>query len=413
MRKVVNQYMTRKYRADTRPPVDANLIKNRTAIVGVGQTKYSRFSDRDELDMACEAIKAAVEDAGLQMKDIDGISAFTIDRFAMPMLVNCLGLPNIRYSIEVTGGGGAACSVTVHAAAAVAAGMANYVVVFRSLNEASGQRYGRGDKYAEYMLAAVTPHYSYHWPFGFVTPLGWAGVWGKRWMYEFGITREQIGWWPVVLRENAQKNPNALFYGRPITHKDYMESPMIVDPLKLHDCCVDTDGAAAYIITTVERARDLKQKPAIILAGVQSSPHEQEIQTIYNRPAISGLVETWYMGQELYRVAGVGPEDIDVAQLYDPYSIGGIIQLEELGFCERGESGRFIEGGDNIRVGGKIPVNTAGGLLSEAYIHGWNLVIEGVRQIRGTSTNQIPDCELSMVTGGPGVPSSGIILRRE
>lgn len=410
---MLSEYVSRKYRTDTRPPVDANLIKDTTAIVGVGQTKYSRDSQRDELDMACEAIKKAVDDAGLKMSDIDGFETFTLDRLALPMLVNALGIPDVRFSSEVSGGGGAGCGVTMHAAAAVATGQANYVCVYRTLNEASGQRYGRGDSYAEYMLTAVTPHYGYHWPFGFVTPLGWAGVWGKRWMYEFGITREQIGWWPVVLREYAQNNPDAIFHGRPITHEDYMESPMIVDPLKLHDCCVDTDGAAAYIITTVERARNLKQKPAVIMAAAQSSPVEQEIQTIYNRPVISGLVETWYMGQELYRIAGIGPEDIDVAQLYDPYSIGGIIQLEELGFCGRGESGAFIEGGQNLRVDGKIPCNTSGGLLSEAYIHGYNLVIEGVRQLRGTSHNQVKDAEICMVTGGPGVPSSGIILRKD
>jgi len=409
---MLQEYVDRKFRTDNRPPVDINLIKDKVAIVGVGQTKYTRDSGRDELDLACEAIKAAVDDAGLKMEDIDGFDTFTLDRLALPMLINSLGVPNVKFSGEISGGGGAGCSVAMHAAAAVATGQANYVCVYRALNEASGQRYGRGDSYAEYMLTAFTPHYGYQWPFGFVTPLGWAGVWGKRWMYEFNVTREQLGWWAVVLREYAQNNPDAIYYGRPITHDDYMESPMIVDPLKLHDCCVDTDGAAAYIITTVERARDLKQTPAIILSASQSSPIEQEIQTIYNRPIISGLVETWYHGQELYRVAEVDAKDISVAQLYDPYSIGGVLQLEELGFCERGEGGKFIEGGDNIRIDGKIPCNTSGGLLSEAYLHGWNLVIEGVRQIRGTSHNQVKDVELSMVTGGPGVPSSGIILRR-
>jgi len=409
---MLQEYVSRKYRTDNRPPIDANLIKDKVAIVGIGQTKYSKDSQRDELDLACEAIKNAVDDAGLKMEDIDGFDTFTLDRLALPMLINSLGIPNVKFSGEVSGGGGAGSAIAMHGAAAVATGQANYVCCYRALNEASGQRYGRGDAYAEYMLTAFTPHYGYQWPFGFVTPLGWAGVWGKRWMHEFNITREQLGWWAVVLREYAQNNPDAIYYGRPITHDDYMESPMIVDPLKLHDCCVDTDGAAAYIITTVERARDLKQTPAIMLAAAQSSPIEQEIQTIYNRPIISGLVETWYHGQEMYRIAEVEAKDINVAQLYDPYSIGGVLQLEELGFCERGEGGKFIEGGDNIRIDGKIPCNTSGGLLSEAYLHGWNLVIEGVRQIRGTSHNQVKDVELSMVTGGPGVPSSGIILRR-
>ncbi len=409
---MLEEYMNRKYRTDNKPPVEANLIKDKVAIVGIGQTQYTKNSGRDELDLACEAIQNAVDDAGLKMSDIDGFDTFILDRLSLPMLINALGTPNVRWSCEVSGGGGAGCATAVHAAAAVATGQANYVCCYRSLNEASGHRYGRGDDFIEYMPVALTPNYGYIWPLGFVTPLGWAGVWGRRWIHEYNITREQIGWWPVVLREYAQNNPEANYFGRPLTHQDYMESPMIVDPLKLHDCCVNTDGAAAYIITTVERARALKQTPAIIAATAQCCPIEQEIQTVYQRPIISGLVETWYVGQEMYRQAGCGPDDIDVAQLYDPYSIGGIIQLEELGFCEKGEGGKFVEGGGNIRIDGKIPCNTAGGLLSEAYLHGWNLVIEGVRQIRGTSPNQVKDVEHSMVTGGPGVASSGIILRR-
>ncbi len=409
---MLDEYVSRKYRTEGKPSVEANLIKDKTAIVGVGETKFSRNSERDELDMACEAIKKAVEDAGLTMQDIDGLETFTLDRLAMPSVVNCLGIPNMRYSSEISFGGGASCATVLHAAAAVASGVANYVVCYRSLNEASGHRYGRGDGYAKYMKTAPTPHYGYTFPFGFCTPLSWAGVWGRRWMYEFGITYEQVGWWPVVLREYALNNPKAIFYGKPMTHEDYMNSPMIVEPLRLFDCCVDTDGSCAMVVTTAERAKDLKQQPAYILGAGQSCPTEQEIQTIYNRPIISGLVESWYAGQEAYRVAGVEPKDIDVAQLYDPYSIGGIIQLEELGFCERGEGGSFIEGGDNLRIDGKIPCNTSGGLLSEAYIHGFNLIIEAVRQVRGTSLNQKKDAELSLVTAGPGVPSSALILRR-
>lgn len=409
---MLQEYADRKYRTDNKPSVEANLIKNQVAIVGIGQTQYSKNSGRDELDLACEAIQNAVDDAGLKMSDIDGLDTFILDRLAQPMLVNALGTPNVRFTGEVMGGGGAGCACAVHAAAAVATGQADYVCCYRSLNEASGHRYGRGDDFVEYMPVALTPNYAYTWPLGFVAPLAWAGMWSNRWMHEFNVTREQVAWWPVVLREYAQNNPDAQFYGRPLSHQDYMESPIIVDPLRLHDCCVNTDGAAAYIITTVERARDLKQTPAIILAASQSCPIEQEVQTVYQRPIMSGVVETWYMGQELYRVAEVEPDDIDVAQIYDPCSIGGIIQLEELGFCDRGEGGKFIEGGDNIRIDGKIPTNTAGGLLSEAYLHGFNLVIEGVRQIRGTSPNQVKDVELSMVTGGPAVPSSGIILRR-
>ncbi len=409
---MLQEYVERSYRPDLKPSVASNLIKDNTAIVGIGETEFSRDSGRDELDMACEAIKAAVDDAGLTMNDIDGLETFTLERTSMPTLAGSLGIPNLRFSNQISFGGGASCANVMHAAAAVATGVADYVVCYRSLNEASGHRYGRGDGYVGYLSEAPTLHYGYFFPFGLLTPLAWAGMYGMRWMHEFGVEPEHIGWYPVVLRENAQRNPKAIFHDKPMTHQDYMESPMIVEPLRLFDCCVDTDGAAAVVVTTAERAKDLKQPPAHILAAAQSSPPEQEIQTSYNRPIISGLPETWYMAQELFRVAGVSPADIDVAQLYDPFSLGALVQLEELGFCERGEGAAFCEGGDRIRPDGELPLNTSGGLLSEAYIHGYNLINEAVRQIRGTSTSQVEDVELSLVTGGPGVPTSGLILRR-
>ncbi|KAA0232263.1 MAG: lipid-transfer protein [Actinobacteria bacterium] len=388
------------------------MVRDNTAIVGIGQTEFSRNSGRDELDMACEAIKNAVADAGLAIEDIDGLEAFTLERTSMPAIVSALGIPNLRFTSEISFGGGASGANVLHAAAAVATGVANHVVCYRSLNEASGHRYGRGDGYVGYLSEAPTLHYGYYFPFGFLTPLAWAGMYAKRWMHEYGIDPDQLGWYSVVLRENALRNPKAVFNDRPMTHADYLESPMIVEPLRLFDCCVDTDGAVALVITSAERAKDLKQTPAYILAAAQSCPPEQEIQTSYNRPVMSGLPETWYMGQELFRVAGVGPADIDVAQLYDPFSFGALLQLEELGFCERGESAAFCEGGDRIRPDGQLPLNTSGGLLSEAYIHGYNLIAEGVRQIRGTSTSQVEGAELVLATGGPGVPTSGLILRR-
>jgi acetyl-CoA acetyltransferase len=409
---MLQEYIDRSFRPERRPSIDANTIRDTTAIVGVGQTEYSRNSGRDELDMACEAIKHAVEDAGLTMADIDGLEAFTLERTSMPTLVGSLGIPNLRFSSRISYGGGASCANVMHAAAAVATGVANYVVCYRSLNEASGHRYGRGDGYATYLSEAPTLHYGYYFPFGLLTPLSWASMYGRRWMHEFDVDPGQLGWYSVVLRENAVRNPKAIFHDKPITHDDYLESQMIVEPLRLLDCCVDTDGAAAVIVTTAERARDLRQTPAYILAAAQAATPESEIQTSYNRTPMSGLPDTWYVGQELYRIAGVGPSDIDVAQLYDPFSLGALLQLEELGFCGRGEAAAFCEGGDRIRVGGDIPVNTSGGLLSEAYLHGYNLIIEGVRQIRGTSTNQVADAELAMVTGGPGLPTSGLILRK-
>lgn len=409
---MLQEYIDRSFQQEKRPSVESNTIRDNAAIVAIGQTEYTRNSGRDELDMACEAIRNAVDDAGLTMADIDGLEAFTLERTSMPTLVGALGIPNLRFSSRISYGGGAACANIMQAAAAVTTGVANYVVCYRSLNEASGHRYGRGDGYATYLTEAPTLHYGYYFPFGLLTPLSWASMYGRRWMHEYGVDPDDIGWYSVVLRENANRNPKAIFHDKAITIDDYRASQMIVEPLRLFDCCVDTDGAAAVIVTTAERAKDLEGTPAYILAAAQAATPESEIQTSYNRTPMSGLPDTWYVGQELYRLAGVGPEDIDVAQLYDPFSLGGILQLEELGFCERGAGAEFCRGGDNIRVGGKIPINTSGGLLSEAYIHGYNLIIEAVRQIRGTSTNQVDDAELALITGGPGLPTSGMILRK-
>ncbi|UCC61013.1 MAG: lipid-transfer protein, partial [Dehalococcoidia bacterium] len=176
--------------------------------------------------------------------------------------------------------------------------------------------------------------------------------------------------------------------------------------------CVDTDGAVAIILTTTERAKDLKQQPAYIMGATQGIATQGEMMTSYYRPRISGLPESWYAGQELWRVTGVGPKDIDVAQFYDAFTPLIPMQLEEYGFCGVGEGVAFCEGGDRIRLGGEIPCNTSGGHLSEAYIHGMNLIAEAVRQIRGTSTAQVKDVELSLVTGGLGVPTSALLLRR-
>ncbi len=409
---MLDEYRTKSYQAHLRPAVDENLIKDNVAIIGIGQTAFSRNSQRDELDLACEAIKNAVDDAGLSISDIDGLEALTLDRVSMPTLIGSLGIPNLRFTSEVSFGGGGACATVMHAAAAVATGLADYVVCYRSLNEASGHRYGRGDGYAEYLSKAPTLHYGYYFPYGFLTPLAWAGMYARRWMHEYGIKLDNTGWYSLVLREYAQKNPNAIFYGKPMTYQDYLDAPMIVEPLRLFDCCVDTDGAVALVVTTADRARDAKQSPAYIMAAAQSIPIETEIQTSYNRPIVSGLPETWYVGQELYRISGLGPGDIDVAELYDPFSFGGIIQLEELGFCGRGEGVDFCEGGDRIRVDGELPLNTAGGLLSEAYIHGFNLIAEAVRQLRGTATSQVAGAETALVTAGPGLPTSGLILRK-
>jgi acetyl-CoA acetyltransferase len=406
-----DQYLARRYQTTVRPSREDYLIKDNVAIVGIGATEFSKDSGRSEIQMVCEAIREAVDDAGLSMDDIDGLVRFTMDYTDEMHVAGSLGIPNLTYFGECGWGGGASCATILHAASAVAAGVANCVVCYRGMNERSGRRYGRVPG-MEQVMTAPNDHFGSLMAYGFATPPSWVAMFATRYMHEFGATAEQLGWVAVVCREHACMNPRAMFYGRPITLQDYMEAKMIVEPLRLFDCCVDTDGAVAIILTSTERARDLRQTPAIIMGATQGIATQGEMMTSYYRPMISLLPESWYAGQELWRVTGVTPKDVDVAQFYDAFTPLIPMQLEEYGFCGVGEGVAFCEGGDRIRVGGEIPCNTSGGHLSEAYIHGMNLIAEGVRQIRGTSTAQVKDVEISLVTGGLGVPTSALLLRR-
>jgi len=402
-----DQYLARRYRTTVRPRVEDYKIKNNVAIVGIGATEFSKDSARSECQMACEAIRDAVEDAGLKIEDIDGLVKFAMDYTDEMHIVSALGIPDLNYFGECGWGGGASCATILHAAT----GAANYVVCYRGMNERSGRRYGRVPG-VEQVMIAPHDHFGSIMPYGFATPPSWVAMFTTRYMHEFGATSEQLGWVAIVCREHACRNPKAMFYGRPLTMEDYHNARMIVEPLRLFDCCLDTDGAVAIIVTSTERAKDLKQTPAIILGATQGIATQGELMTSVYRPRISGLPESWYAAEELWRVSGVSPKDIDVAQFYDAFTPLIPMQLEEYDFCGVGEGAAFCEGGDRIRLGGDIPCNTSGGHLSEAYIHGMNLIAEGVRQIRGTSTSQVEDAELSLVTGGLGVPTSAILLRR-
>ena len=408
-----DEYLSRRYRTTVRPRVEDYKIKDNVAIVGIGATEFSKDSGRSEAQMACECIKSAVDDAGLKIEDIDGLVKYAMDYTDEMHIVSALGIPNLNYFAECGWGGGASCATVLHAAAAIATGAAKYVVCYRAMNERSGRRYGRAPG-TEQVMIAPNDHYGYIMPFGLATPPSWVAMFTTRYIHEFNATAEQLGWVSIVCREHACMNPNAMFYGRPITMQDYLDARMIVEPLRLFDCCVDTDGAVAVILTSSERAKDLKQRPAYILGATQGIATQGEMMTSYysGRPRISGLPESYYAGQELWRVTGLTPKDVDVAQFYDAFTPLIPMQLEEYGFCEVGEGCAFCEGGDRIRVDGEIPVNTSGGHLSEAYIHGMNLIAEAVRQVRGTSTAQVKDAEISLVTGGLGVPTSAILLRR-
>ena len=292
---------------------------------------------------------------------------------------------------------------------AVHSGVADTVVCYRAMNERSMQRFGAGVQGRPPQPTAESAHFGWYAPYGLLTPASWVAMSAARYMAEYGATSEDFGRVSVADRKHAASNPAAWFHGKPITLEDHQRSRWIVEPLRLLDCCQESDGAVAVVVTSLERARDLRQKPAVIAAAAQGASHEQQMMTGYYAAEISGLPEMGLVAKQLYATAGVGPDDIQTAIVYDHFTPFVLTQLEEFGFCERGEAKDFIRDG-NIELGGRLPINTNGGQLGEAYIHGMNGVAEAVRQVRGSAVNQVKDVEHVVVTAGTGVPTSGLIL---
>jgi acetyl-CoA acetyltransferase len=384
-------------------------LTGRAAIVGIGQTEFSKESGRTELQLACEAVRAALDDAGLTPADVDGLVTFAQDTTEELELGRNLGFEDITMFSRITYGGGAAAATVMQAAMAITSGVAECVVVYRAFNERSGLRFGNiGGS-----LTTMPLWLSWYSPFGLLSPASWVAVHARRYMHDYGVTNADFGRIAVVDRLHASTNPNAWFYERPITLEDHQNSPWVVEPVvRLLDCCQESDGGVAVVITSAERARDLPQVPAIITAAAQGATSDGEMMTSYYRDDVTGLPEIGLVGRQLWRQSGLGPADIDTAFLYDHFTPFVFVQLEELGFCGRGEAKDFATV-ERLSVGGELPINTAGGLLGEAYIHGMNGITEVVRQIRGTSVNQVDDVDHALVTAGTGVPTSGLILSRD
>ncbi|HSE54214.1 MAG TPA: lipid-transfer protein [Nocardioidaceae bacterium] len=385
-------------------------IDGSAAIVGIGATEFSKESGRSELQLSAEATRAALADAGLTAADVDGLVTFTMDTSSEIALARELGIPGLRFFSRVSYGGGAACGTVLHAAMAVATGVADVVVCYRGFNERSGSRFGQVSVAAATQVNTNGLDNAWTYPMGLGTPAATVAMFARRYMHEYGATSEDFGRVAVADRKHAATNPNAWFYGKPITLEDHQASRMIADPLHLLDCCQESDGAVAIVVTSAERARDLPQPPAMVRAAVQGSGPDQFVMTSYYREEI-GLQEMGLVGRELWRQSGLGPKDMDTAVLYDHFTPFVLMQLEELGFCGRGEGRDFIADGA-IELGGRLPLNTHGGQLGEAYIHGMNGIAEGVRQVRGTSVNQVEDAQHVLVTAGTGVPTSGLVLGR-
>ena len=381
----------------------------RTAIAGIGQTEFSKNSGRSEMRLAVEAVLAALADAGLEPADVDGYCTFTMDNNPGIEINRYLGGGDLTFFSRIHYGGGAACATVLQAALAVDSGVAKTVVCYRAMNERSMQRFGAGVQDRPATPTAESAHFGWYSPYGLVTPASWVAMSASRYMHEYGATSEDFGRVSVADRKHAATNPAAWFYGKPITLEEHQRSRFIVEPLRLLDCCQESDGAVAVVVTSLERARDLRQKPVVIAGAAQGASHEQQMMTGYYAPEIAGLPEMGLVARQLWAQSGLSPAEIQTAVIYDHFTPFVLVQLEEFGFCPRGEAKEFLRDG-HAELGGRLPINTHGGQLGEAYIHGMNGIAEGVRQVRGSAVNQVKDVEHVVVTAGTGVPTSGIIL---
>ena len=371
-------------------------FQNQVAIVGIGETEYSRSSGRSELELSLEAIQAALQDAGIDRSEVDGLMRWSVDTSAEGTIAENLGVKDLAWFGEIRLAGNVGAALVTSAASAIYSGLANVIVIYRGVNGRSGRRYGRGEVTGQKGRGSA----AFTEPFGLLTPQHNLAMTTQRRMYETGVTSKQFGMVAVSERMHANRNPKATFFEKPLTLEDHQNSRLVVDPFHLFDCCLETDGGGAFVLTSAERARDLKKPMALIRAAAQSGFSKKDF---IDTSALK-------LGPRLWEQAELSPSDMDVVQIYDHFSPFVIFALEDYGFLERGQGGPFVEEGGLLWNSGGIPVNTSGGHLSEAYLQGMNHLIEGVRQIRGDSTAQVENTIFSFVDTGVG--TGAIILER-
>lgn len=382
-------------------------LRDRYAICGIGATAYTKQSNRTVLDLATEAVGKAIADAGLARSDIDGLVSFQFNDSVPGIAVATnLGIPNVGHAVDYAAGGNGANLIVLAAAAAIEAGLAKTVVCYRAMNGRSGYRLGGG---RDFDARGIT---QYTAPFGWITYPQAMAMWCRRHMVKYGTTAEQLGHVAVMQRANAEANPRAM-QRKKLTMDDYFNSRAIVDPFRLYDICLESDGACAVVVTSAERARDLPHPPVYIMGGAYGGGPNQG-DDLFDAIRWPDHVRNYahYIAADLWGSAGIGPQDIDLAEIYDCFTYSVVMQLEGLGFCVEGEGGPFVASG-TIDRGGRMPVNTHGGLLSEAYIHGFNHVLEAVEQLRGAAgPRQVPGAEIALTTAGAMTCGSAMVLRR-
>jgi acetyl-CoA acetyltransferase len=380
------------------------LVKDQTAVVGIGQTTLGKGLPDTELSLACQAVSLALDDAGIAASEVNGLVSYTLEPNREVDVARAVGLGDITFFSQVGFGGGAGCGVVGHAAMAIATGQAEVVVAWRARKRANAA----SRPWAQ-VAARLADGQQWTRPFGIIRPVDEIAMLTRRYMHEYGATRDHLANVAIAFRKHAARNPASTMGHKPLTRDDYMNARWISEPLCLFDNCLETDGALAVVVTSAERARDLPHPPALIHSFAQGLPPNHQTMTNYfTEDPLRG--PAWTAARRLWANADVTVADVHVAQLYDAFSPLIPLSLEGYGFCERGEGGPFTDNGNIEWPDGRLPVNTSGGGMSEAYVHGFNLILEGVRQIRGTSTSQVAGAQVSLVTSGEGVPTSAILF---
>ena len=388
----------------------SRTLRGTTAIAGVGETTYYKRgqSPDAEFKLALMAILAACEDAGISPKEVDGFASFSNDRSDPSRLANALGCHDLRFSnMQWGGGGGGGSAAIAHASAAVTTGLAECVVVFRALAQGQFGRFGQGPR-----SNVVSGGGAFTVPYGLMSPAQSFAMKVMRFMHEHGVSRSALRAISLASYHHAQNNPRAVMHGRPLDAEKYDASRWIVEPFRLFDCCLENDGAAAMVVVPAERAKDFPHPPAYVLSAVTGS-HYRAGASVHNTPdyATSNFKTCV---PRLYDMAGCKPTDVDVLQCYENFTGGVLMSMVEHGFVEPEECNEFLTKENLIAPTGKLPTNTSGGNLAECYMHGLELNIEAVRQIRGTSPNQVDDVDVSLVVSGPMVtPVSSSIFGSE
>lgn len=383
-------------------------IAGEVAIVGVGEADHTRASGRSSREIAAEAVGRALDDAGLRPEDVDGITLSQVDTdFDAEAFRAHFGTD--REIWVGPGGGGMVWAATAphEAARAIREGRASVVLNVFSVDWASkrGEMVGGPGQFHARELFKQNLEVPFGW---FPQPVYFASI-ARRHMAEFGTTEEQLGAIAVACRRHACGHPTAVMRDRPLSLDQYLASPPIADPFRKEDCCLISDGGAAYVMTSAERARDLRA-PVVEVAGVglgtsRTGPFWAQQSDFTSTPQI-------FAAERAFAMAGLRPNDVDVLACYDPFTIVSLLQIEDMGFCEKGEGGAFVEGQSLHFDGGRLPYNTHGGLLSHAYVLGIAHVVEIVRQLRGEAANQVPEAAVGVYGGYTGPQASTLILRR-